>query len=259
MSGTAVAADMLPMIADYLHDRRISLTRSITLILLLLVPAAVQAGDWKGEAAAGLQTTSGNSETQSLNGRFALDYLSVQWKNAFLATGLNSGNDEGSTSERYTVGNKLDYNFDPKNFVFAAVDYEKDLFGGFRQRTVESVGYGRHILTGPRHTLDADIGGGARHTEEQVTGKKEDDFIGRLGGKYALTISETSGFTQTVKVEAGFVNTFTEAVSELKLSVIGNIFVGLSFTLRNNSDVPADTKRTDSFTSINLSYRFGKT
>lgn len=230
--------------------------RRPVLSVLLLVPAAVQA-DWNGEAVAGLLTTSGNSETQSLNGKFALDYLSPRWKNAFVATALNNGDDEGTTAERYTAANKLDYNLDPQNYLFAAVDYEKDLFGGFRERTAETVGYGRHILTGPVHSLDVEIGGGARQTEEQKTGNKEDELIGRVGGKYGWAISKTSAFAQALKVEAGDENTFTEAISELKLSVIGNIFVSLSFTVRNNSDVPADTKRTDSFTSVGLSYVFG--
>lgn len=226
------------------------------LSILLFLPAVAMA-DWKGEAGAGLLTTSGNSETQSLNGKFALDYLSPQWKNAFVATALNNGDDEGTTAERYTAGNKLDYNLDPQNYLFGAVDYEKDLFGGFRERTSETIGYGRHILTGPVHKLDAEIGGGARQTEEQETGTRDDDLIGRLGGKYGWAISETSAFAQSLKLESGEVNTFTEAITELRLSVIGNIFVSLSFTVRNNSDVPADTKRTDSFTSVGLSYQFG--
>ncbi|MGQ0501269.1 MAG: DUF481 domain-containing protein [Panacagrimonas sp.] len=224
--------------------------------LVLLLPAAAHA-EWKGQIGAGLLTTSGNSETQSLNGKLGLDYLSPQWKNTFTATAINNGDDDGRTAERYTIGDKLDYNLDPQNYLFGAVDYEKDLFGGFRERLVESVGYGRHILTGPVHTLDAEVGGGARQTQEQNTGDREDDLIGRLGGKYQWAISETSAFAQALKVEAGEENTFTEAISELRLTVIGSLALSLSFTVRNNSDVPPDTKRTDSFTSIGLTYAFG--
>lgn len=223
---------------------------------LFLAPLATHAGDWKGEAGAGLLATSGNSETQSINGKFLLDYLQARWKNAFTATALNNGDEDGTTAERYTVGNKLDYNLDPKNYLFGAVDFEKDLFGGFRERTAETVGYGRHILTGPVHTLDAEIGGGARQTEEQGTGDKQNEAIVRAGGKYVWKISETSAFAQALKVEYGKSNTFTEAISELKLSVLGNLFAAVSFTTRNNSDVPVDTKKTDTFTAVSLSYAF---
>ena len=231
-------------------------TRRTAFAVLLIAPVVAHA-EWKGEIAAGVSATSGNSETKSVNGRFLVDYLATQWKNSFTASALNNGDEDGTTAERYTAGNKLDYNFNPHDYIFGAVDYEKDLFGGFRERTAETLGYGRHILLGPVHRLDAEIGAGARQTEEQDTGVKENEFIGRLGGRYQWTLSETSAFAQSLKVESGQANTFTEAVTELKMSVIGNIFASVSFTVRNNSDVPADTKRTDSFTAFNLSYRFG--
>jgi putative salt-induced outer membrane protein len=226
------------------------------LAALLLVSAAAQAGDWKGEAGAGLLSTSGNSETESFNGKFILDWTQAPWKNAFTAVALNSGDEEGRTAERYSVGNKLDYSFTEVDYVFGAVDWEKDLFGGIRERTAETVGYGRHVLTGPEHLLDLEIGGGARQTEQQDTGEKDNEAIGRIGGKYIWTLSETSLFAQSIKVESGRSNTFTESITELKLSIVGNLFASLSFTARNNSDVPADTKKTDTVSAVSLSYAF---
>lgn len=231
--------------------------RPLTFSVLLIAPVLTHAGAWKGEAGAGLLATSGNSDTQSANGKFLLDYLETRWKNSFTATALGNSDEDETTAERYTVGNKLDYNFTDRDYVFGAVDWEKDLFGGFRERTAETVGYGRHVLTGPVHLLDAEIGGGARQTKEQVTGDRESEAIGRVGGKYVWTISETSAFAQALKVEYGSSNTFTESVSELKLSVVGNIFASISYTVRNNSDVPEGTDKTDTFTAVSLSYAFG--
>lgn len=225
--------------------------------LLLTLPLAALGGEWKGEAGAGLLATSGNSETESLNGKLVLDYIHERWKNSFTAIAINSGDEEGRTAERYSAGNKLDYSFTERDYIFGALDWEKDLFGGYRERTSEVVGYGRRILTGPVHTLEAEIGAGARQTEEQDTGIDENEAIGRVGGKYGWILSETSAFAQSLKVESGSSNTFTEAVSELKLSVVGNVFAAISFTWRNNSDVPADTDKTDTVTAVSLSYAFG--
>jgi putative salt-induced outer membrane protein len=223
----------------------------------LMLGATPAAAAWRGEAGAGLLTTSGNSESESVNGKFQLDWTHEVWKNSFTGTAINSGDEEGRTAERYTLGNKLDWNFTPNDYLFGAVDWEKDLFGGFRERTAETAGYGRHILRGPVHVLDAEIGAGARQTEEQDTGDRENELIGRFGGKYEWKISETSAFSQKLKVEHGRENTFSEALSELKLSIIGNLFASISFTARNNSEVPPDTKKTDTFTAVNLSYAFG--
>lgn len=226
--------------------------------MLLLVPALAH-GSWKGEAGAGLLTTSGNSETESFNGKLLLDVQQGAWKNSFSASAINTGDEEGRSAERYTVADELEYLLTERDYLFGAIDWEKDLFGGFRERMAETAGYGRHILLGPVHTLDAEIGAGARQTEEQDTGDRQKEAVGRVGGKYGWTISQTSSFSQTVKVEYGKDNTFTEAVSELKLSIIGNLFASLSFTARNNSDVSEDSKSTDTFTAINISYSFGNT
>tara|TARA_R110002111_G_scaffold111835_7_gene171606 strand:- start:377 stop:1210 length:834 start_codon:yes stop_codon:yes gene_type:complete len=228
----------------------------LSAVLLVFSTGLVHAGAWKGEAGAGLLTTSGNSETESLNGKFLLDWTSAPWKNSFTATALNNGDTDGRTAERYTVGDQLDYNFTERDYAFGAIDWEKDLFGPTRERTAETVGYGRHVLIGPVHFLDAEIGAGARQSEEQGTGDKESEAIGRFGGKYRWVISDTSQFAQSVKVEYGSSNTFTEAVSELKLSIIGNLFAAVAFTVRNNTDVPPDTEKTDTVTSFNLSYAF---
>ncbi|RJF80234.1 DUF481 domain-containing protein [Oleomonas cavernae] len=42
------------------------------------------------------------------------------------------------------------------------------------------------------------------------------------------------------------------------MSVVGNLAAGLNYTVRNNSEVPAGTEKTDTFTAVNLSYAFGK-
>lgn len=225
--------------------------------VLLLVPIAAHAGDWKGEAAAGLLSTSGNSDSQSLNGKFTLDYSSAPWKNVFSATAINNGGDEGRTAERYTASEQLNYDLDPDNYLFGAADWEKDRFGAYAERTSETAGYGRHILKGPIHLLDAEIGGGLRQSEEQETGEKDNEGIARVGGKYTWKISDTSAFAQALKVEYGKENTFTESITELKLTVAGNLFATVSFTVHDNSHAPADTEKTDTFTAINLGYAFG--
>jgi putative salt-induced outer membrane protein len=226
--------------------------------VLAALPTLAGAAPWSGEVAAGFLATSGNSETRSLNGKLALDYTAESWKNGFMATALGSSDSDGTTAERYTLADKLDYNFSERQYVFGALEWEKDLFGGIRERTSETVGYGYRVLTGPVHSLDLELGAGARQTKENGTGIREDDLIGRAAGKYVWTISETSHFSQTLKVESGESNTFTESVSELKLNIIGNVAAALSYTVRNNSEVPADTDKTDSFTAVNLVYGFGK-
>ncbi len=81
-------------------------------------------------------------------------------------------------------------------------------------------------------------------------------MVGRAGLIYAWQISETSRFAQTLTTEYGDTNTYTESLSELKLSVIGGVFANLAFTVKHNSNVPADTEQTDTISAVSLSYEY---
>ena len=197
------------------------------------------------------------SSSTSLNAKTEAVYSVTRYKNTFTATALNGEQEQVRTAERYTVGNKLDYNFDENNYAFLALDAEKDLYGGVRERTTETVGYGRRLLLGPVHTLNVNAGAGSRQQLPQDGRGRDYEFIGRVSADYLWRITETSSFSQKAKIESGPENTFTEAVSELKLNIIGNMSANISFTVRDNSITTLDSSRTDTFTAVNLAYKFG--
>jgi putative salt-induced outer membrane protein len=219
---------------------------------------------WSGEASAGLIMTSGNSESSTFNAKGEVIYQSKIWRNTLNATAINTQQTdkvtdvESRTAERYLVGNKTDFNFDERNYAFLQLEFEKDLFGPIRERTSETSGYGRKLLLGPTHTLEAELGAGARQTEAQGTLEKENDAIGRARVAYKWNFSETSYFTETAKAESGDSNTFVESVTELRVTLIGKLFAVTSYTVRNNSDVPPGTEQTDTITAFNLGWTFNK-
>lgn len=225
--------------------------------LAMPVMAQAAANGFSGEASLGYLSTNGNSKTSSLNAKLGLKYVQTNWQNAFVATALGASERTGSTAERYTADDQYNYNLTTLDYLYANANYVKDLFDAVGQRTTETVGYGRHILTGPVHTLDAQIGAGAQQTRLNVTDQRTSDAIVQLGAKYAWKISDTSTFSETAKIESGASNTFSESVTELKMNIVGNLFAGLSYTLRHNSTVPAGTGKTDTVTAANISYTFG--
>ena len=78
----------------------------------------------------------------------------------------------------------------------------------------------------------------------------------RGGLDYLLHISETSEFEQKLLTEIGSENTYTESVTALRAKVVGNLALVLSYTIKNNSDVPPGIEKTDTFTAISLEYAF---
>ncbi len=84
----------------------------------------------------------------------------------------------------------------------------------------------------------------------------ESGVIGTLGLDYVWTFSETSNFEQNIGVETGSDNTYLESVSAIRAKLLGDLAIVLSYTVRNNSDVPVGNEKTDKFTAISLEYAF---
>ena len=218
---------------------------------------------WSGEVSAGSVVTTGNSDSSTVNAKGEVVYQSERWRNtangiALRTEATDSTGADVKTAERYLLGNKTDFSFTERDSAFLALEFEKDLVGPVRERTSETVGYGRKVLTGPEHLLELELGAGARQTEAQGTGEKNNDAIGRGRAAYKWNFSETSYFGETVKVESGDSNTFSESVTELRLSLVEKLFALASYTVRTNSDVPPGTEKTDTITAISLGWTFGK-
>lgn len=223
----------------------------------LAAPGAGMAGEWNGELGAGYLATDGNSQTQSSNAKVHAVFKQDPWTNTFDASGVNTNGTTGTTAERYAASDKVDWLFSERSYVFVAGDWEKDLFGPVRERTSETLGVGRHFLVGPVHLLDGEIGAGARQSEENATGVRHNEAIGRVGARYEWKLTDKNSFIESIKSEGGSDNIYTESVTQLKLQVIGRLAAALAYTVRNNSEVPAGREPTDTETSVNLVWAFG--
>lgn len=234
--------------------------KALTVLALVAAPGVALAtpNGWSGDFGLGYIASSGNTKNSTANAKLGLIYTQNVWKNTFLATALGTSSNSVSTGEQYGIADKQAYDFTPDDYVFGSVEWTKDLKGPIERRFVEAVGYGRHVLSGPEHFLDLEAGVGARQeTVNNAAEDKNNNLIGRFGAKYGWKISETTHFSEALKIESGRSDTFTESVTELKVNVVGNLFAGLSYTLRNNSKVPVGAKKTDTITALNLSYAFG--
>lgn len=239
--------------------------RKCATAIVLLLPAAGVAqesateageeGPWSGNATLGYIATSGNTESSSLNTGFEIGYTAGQWFHRIKGSAINSSQDEVTIAEAYQGGWKTEYRFTENNYAFGRVDWRKDRFSGYEHQVSETIGYGRRLLDSERHTLNAEIGVGARQQETQL-GVEEDDPIVRAGFDYTWNLSETSEFRQELAVESGGDNTFIQSVTALAATLIGDLAVVASYTIRNNSEVPVGTEETDTFTALSLEYAF---
>jgi putative salt-induced outer membrane protein len=57
-------------------------------------------------------------------------------------------------------------------------------------------------------------------------------------------------------LEVGDENRYTESISALKATLVGDLALVLSYTIKNNSEVLPGIEKTDTFTAISLEYGF---
>ena len=88
------------------------------------------------------------------------------------------------------------------------------------------------------------------------SGITENEAIFRGGAYYKWLFSETAEFRQDLTTEAGSSNTYLESVSAISAKLLGNLALVASYTIKNNSDVPALTEKTDTYTALSLEYLF---
>ncbi|MEL7537248.1 MAG: DUF481 domain-containing protein [Pseudomonadota bacterium] len=210
---------------------------------------------WSGTVSFGYLATTGNSESVSVNGATEIIYEKGRWKHTLDASALGSQDDADTTAEAYQFGWKSDFKFNEYNYLFLDLRWQKDLFSGYEQQTAESLGYGRRLINTDKHVLNAELGIGAKQAD-LIGGVSQDETIALGLLDYTWQLSETASFSQDVRVEAGEENTYLESVTALNTKVFKNLGLVLSYTVRNNSDVPTDTESTDTFTAISLEYVF---
>ena len=212
-------------------------------------------GPWYGRAALGYLATSGNTENSNMKALFEIGYEKERWNHLFNALAINSMENEQTTAEAYEWGFKSELSFSEFNYLFGRLDWRKDRFSSYETQFSQTAGYGRRLLNNDRHNLDAEIGFGARQSE-LIDGTTEDEFIVRGGLKYTWAISDNAEFRETVSVEAGDQNTYLESVTALSATLVGDLALVASYTVKHNTDVLPGLEKTDSYTALSLEYLF---
>ena len=238
---------------------------ALMLTSLFVVAANVVAEEeekspWKSEVELGFISTTGNTETQTLAAKADVTYEVDKWRHNAHAEGFGTETEDDTgnnvvSAERYELSGKSDYKFNEYDYIFGLVKLQKDRFSGFEYEHIVSAGYGRKIIKQADMELDLEIGPGVRLFKVD-NGTSEDERLLRLAGKYWWAISATSKFTQEVVVDIGEDITSTKSVTGLQANINSTLALKLTYTLRNKSEVPVDTEKTDTEVAVTLVYSF---
>ena len=235
--------------------KTLSLLASTSLLTLTAAQALAQDSDYDASISLGYVATSGNTDTQTFNTEFLLTWDTANWTHNLKFQGLGSSEDGETTAERYYLENKSDYNLDETQYLYGKGTYTDDRFSGFDYQASVSAGYGRHLYTTDRLTIQGYGGLGYRKSVLNIGGD-ESEAIVALGESLEWQLSDTATLTQSFDTEIGEEITVTKFEVALESVIVDRIATRLSFFARNISDVPPGVKKTDTQTSVSLVYEF---
>lgn len=210
---------------------------------------------WSGQVELGFVSTSGNTETATVNGRLELAHERGPWRFTTSLDALRASDDERTTAEQYLVGGQAEYALTERDYLFATVNYTDDRFSGFDYRVSEAVGYGRRLVSTGSLEVKAEIGAGARQSR-LAEGGDERDAIVRGNGEAEWEPREGLALSQEISIESGADGTVARSTSGLLTELFGGLAAKISFALEHTSAVPAGVEKTDSLTSVSLVYGF---
>jgi putative salt-induced outer membrane protein len=217
-----------------------------------------------GEGEIGMMLTTGNSETQSVNGKIGVTYESERLINTLdfqgLYTSEKTEDDDGverdkASAQKHEGAIKAGYKFTENDYSFIRGAYLNDRFSGYHYQNTASAGYGRKLITGDRVHLSIELGPGYRY-EKLRAGGSEEDAIFRASGLFSLKLTEGTAFEQELSMETGDDKTITRSVSAIKAQIIAALAMKLSYTIDRQSKVPVDTEKTNTETALALVYGF---
>ena len=210
---------------------------------------------WSGKATLGYLATSGNTENSTLNTGVEVGFATGKWQHLATAAAISASDNEIATAEAYALGWKSERNLTDTDFLFGRLAWRKDRFSGYDSQFSQTVGYGRRLVNTDKHVLNVEVGAGSRQSKLN-TGITENEAIFRGGAYYKWLFSETAEFRQDLTTEAGSNNTYLESVSAISAKLLGDLALVASYTIKSNTDVPALTEKTDTYTALSLEYLF---
>lgn len=117
-----------------------------------------------GAMSIGYLASTGNTDSASLNAKTSFGYVADPWRHASMLRAVKGSTDGATTAEEYEASEQSDYTFSKSNYVYAALNYNTNRFAGYDRRATGVLGYGRRLLESDTHTLDLQVGAGARQT-----------------------------------------------------------------------------------------------
>jgi putative salt-induced outer membrane protein len=222
-------------------------------------------GSWSTAAELGAITTSGNTVGTSVTGRIDARQELSNWSNQYTfsgffkedeAVGADGKRVRQRSAERFSLSARAAFKLlkeGERLFVFGS--HVNDKFGAFTRFSTLAVGHSSQWYKSDNKAIDVEVGPGY-FSGQRATGVGESGFTVHGAALIRWQVSPSAQFSQTVSVERGTSNVHSMAESALSTRIYDTMQMKAAFSVRSDSNVPSDKKKTDTQTSLTLVYSF---
>ena len=223
----------------------------LVLSLLALLPVSAHA-QWKPTAELGVVNTTGNSDTTSVNGKFALSGEDEAWTHDYYLSALRAESSDELTANRSELGAKAARKLGERSYLGGVARYENDDFSAYRYQATLALNYGIEAFKDDKRRLLLEAGPGLRRARLADSGGSEQDALLRGFADYQHQLTDTTHFFNTLLVESAQDNTFLQNDIGIAVSINRSLALKAALQARHNTDVPDDSERTDTLASVNI-------
>jgi putative salt-induced outer membrane protein len=210
---------------------------------------------WTGTARVGLTNDTGNTVATAVVLGLKLSKQGPRWKHSF-AFDANIKTEDGLlTKQRILVGYEGNYDLTQRLYVVGVGAWTQDIFAGFDNRFLESVGLGYRVWTTPTVRLRLEAGPGLRQTYYTTDGSTK-GVVARFAGDFQWKLKPWLTFGEvTSYVYQGDSSTFSSLTS-LTTRFADAFSTRLSFDIQNDDNPPTGRVALDTTTIISVVYDF---
>jgi len=230
----------------------------LAVLACALAPLSASAAeeDWSGSGELGLAISKGNTDSETVVGKFKLAREDDTWRHAVLASFLYGTSDGLENARRYELFGSSGYRFAERHYVFGSGRNERDHFSSDEYQTTIAGGYGFEAFMSEETKLVFEIGPGYRWSKEQDVRVHNNEAIARGFMDFSHQLTETTRLFDTLLVESGGDNTFVRNEFGVQVRMTDALALKAGFEIRHNTDVSDDRRRTDRLTTVNVVYGF---
>jgi putative salt-induced outer membrane protein YdiY len=228
-------------------------------------PDVLPEGGWFTSAEMGAITTSGNTTGTSFTGKIDARHETSNWSNEYIASGYFKEDEliredgeryKQRSAERFSLSAKAAFKLlGEGQRAFVLGSHVDDKFGAYTRYSSLSVGHGSQWFKSDTQTLDVEVGPGYFHGV-RATGENDSGMTVRGAALYRWAVSPSAWFVQNVSVERGTSNMHSIAETSISTKINDTMQMKAGFSVRNDTNVPADKKNTDTQTSLTMVYSF---